>query len=91
MTGVMFVLAFLAVILVSYLVYAQATRALTQSVFERLKAVSVLKEDDLIRWVDQQRLYLVFLAWQPDVRIQAGSLLGHRHQILSPRRRTQRC
>jgi hypothetical protein len=75
-TGVMFLLALLAVILVSYLVYTQATRALTQSVFDLLHAVSILKEDDLNRWVDQQRLYLVFLGWQPDVRQQAGGLLG---------------
>jgi signal transduction histidine kinase/HAMP domain-containing protein len=75
-TGVMFLLALLAVILVSYLVYTQATKALTQSVFDRLHAVSILKEDDLNRWVDQQRFYLVFLAWQPDVRQQAGGLLG---------------
>lgn len=74
--GAMFLLAVLAVILVSYVVYDQATRSLTQSVYERLKAVSILKEDDLTRWVDQQRLNLVFLAWQPDVQAKAGVLLG---------------
>jgi signal transduction histidine kinase len=75
-TGVMFLLALLAVILVSYLVYTRATQALTQSVFDRLHAVSILKEDDLNRWIDEKRLNLVFLAWQPEVGLQAGNLLS---------------
>ena len=72
----MFLLAILAMFLVSYLVYNQATRNLTQSVYERLNAVSILKGDDLNRWIDQQRLDLVFLAWQPEVQGQAGILLS---------------
>jgi signal transduction histidine kinase len=76
MVGGFFLLLILSVSTVSYLVYVQATATLTQSVFDRLHAVSILKEDGLNRWVDQQRLDLVFIAWQPEVRTQAGNLLG---------------
>jgi len=69
-------LLLLTIALVSYLAYVQARRSLTQSAFERLRAVSVLKEDGLNRWVNQQRLNLDFTAWQLEVRTQAGLLLG---------------
>ncbi len=74
--GTIFLVAGLGVMAVSFLAYEQASGSLSASVYERLNAVSTLKEDDLNRWVDQQRLDLVFLAWQPDVRAQAGILLG---------------
>jgi signal transduction histidine kinase/CheY-like chemotaxis protein len=76
LVGSFFFLLLLTISLVGYLVYIQATRSLTQSVFDRLNAVATLKEDGLTRWVEQQRLYLVFIAWQPVVRQQAGDLLG---------------
>ena len=75
LVGTFVLLLLLTTAIVSYLVYAQATRSLTQSVIDRLQAVSVLKEDGLNRWVDQQRLDLVFIAWQPEVRAQASLLL----------------
>lgn len=75
-TGILFILIILSVSLISYIAYLQAAGSLTQSLYERLDAVSTLKEDDLNRWVDQQRLDLVFLAWQPEVQAQAGILLG---------------
>jgi signal transduction histidine kinase len=71
-----FLLVLLTISLVSYLAYSQATSSLTQSVYDRLRAVSILKEDDFNRWIDQQSLDLVFLAWQPEVQIQAGILLN---------------
>jgi signal transduction histidine kinase/HAMP domain-containing protein len=66
---------FLAVILVGSIVYLQATRSLTESVYDRLSAVATLKRDSLIRWIDQQRLNIVFIAWQPEVKRQAEILL----------------
>ena len=64
------------VALVGYLAYFQATDTLKQSVFDRLDAVASLKEDGLNRWVDDQRRDVVFIAWLPEVRAQAGSLLS---------------
>jgi len=75
LVGTSFLLVVLAVLLVGNLVYFQATRSLTQSEYDRLHAVATLKEDNLTRWVDQQRLDLVFVAWQPEVRLDVGNLL----------------
>ncbi len=66
----------LTVGLVGYVAYVRATETLKQSVFDRLQAVATLKEDGLIRWVDEQRRNLVFLAWLLEVRVQAGTLLS---------------
>lgn len=66
----------LTVALVGTVAYTRATETLKQSVFDRLQAVATLKEDSLIRWVDEQRRNLVFLAWLLDVRVQAGTLLS---------------
>jgi hypothetical protein len=70
-------LSLLTVGLVGYVAYTRATETLKQSVFDRLQAVATLKEDGLIRWVDEQRRNVVFIAWLPEVRAQAGSLLSH--------------
>jgi signal transduction histidine kinase len=70
-----FIFLLLAVFLVGFIVYFRATQSLTESVFDRLGAVATLKEDSLNRWVDQQRLNIVFIAWQPDVQQRAGMLL----------------
>jgi len=76
LVGAFFILLVLTVSLVGYLVYSQATRSLTQSIFNRLQAVATLKEDGLSRWVDQQRLYLVFIAWQPEVQRHTSALFN---------------
>jgi signal transduction histidine kinase/HAMP domain-containing protein len=68
-------LLLVTVSIVSVLAYIQARRSLTQSAFERLRAVSFLKEDGLNHWVNQQRLNLDYTAWQLEVRTQAGSLM----------------
>jgi signal transduction histidine kinase/HAMP domain-containing protein len=70
-------LALPTVALVGYMAYFQATDTLKQSVFERLNAVATLKEDGLNRWVEDQRRDVVFIAWLPEVRAQAGELLSH--------------
>lgn len=76
LVGAFFIFLVLTVSLVSYVVYLQARRSLTESVYERLHAVATLKEDGLDRWVDQQRLDLVFIAWQPEVRRQAATFFN---------------
>ncbi len=75
LAGTFFAFLFLTIVLVGWIAYGQATRSLTGSVFDRLGAVAALKEDGLNRWIDQQRLNIVFTAWQPDIQQQAGYLL----------------
>ncbi|HVN53592.1 MAG TPA: ATP-binding protein [Anaerolineaceae bacterium] len=81
LVGTTLLLLLATVGLISYLAYLQATRSLTQSIFDRLRAVSILKEDSLNRWVDQQRVDLVFLASQSDVTGQAGVLMGESSSV----------
>jgi len=66
----------LSVCLVGYVTYVRATETLKKSIFDRLQAVATLKEDVLNHWVDEQRRNAVFVAWLPEVQVQAGSLLG---------------
>jgi hypothetical protein len=74
LVGAFFIFLVLTVSLVGFIVYYQATRSLTQSVFDRLHAVATLKEDSLARWVDQQRRDIVFISWQPEVQRRASIL-----------------
>jgi signal transduction histidine kinase len=62
--------------LVGVIAFTQAREALKQSVFNRLEAVSTLKEDALNRWIDDQRRDVVFIAWLPEIGEQAGLLLN---------------
>jgi signal transduction histidine kinase/HAMP domain-containing protein len=75
LAGTFFIFLFLTVVLVGWIAYGQATQSLTESVFDRLGAVATLKEDGLTRWIDQQRLNIVFTARQPALEQQAGILL----------------
>jgi C4-dicarboxylate-specific signal transduction histidine kinase len=77
LVGYFLLLSLLTIGLVDYLVYVRATEALKQSLFSRLGAVATLKEDSLNRWVDEQRRDVVFIAWLPEARAQAGTLLSH--------------
>jgi signal transduction histidine kinase/CheY-like chemotaxis protein/HPt (histidine-containing phosphotransfer) domain-containing protein len=76
LVGYFLFLSLLTVGLVGYVAYIQATETIKKSVFDRLHAVATLKEDGLIRWVDEQLRNVVFIAWLPEVRIQAGLLLS---------------
>ena len=69
-------LSLVIVSLVGYFAYVQATGALKQSVFDRLEAVSTLKEDGFDHWVDDQLQNEVMIAWMPVVREQTGTLLS---------------
>ncbi|MDO9035103.1 MAG: PAS domain S-box protein [Methanoregula sp.] len=71
-------LSLVIVSLVGFFAYIQATEALKQSVFDRLEAVSTLKEDGLNHWVDDQLQNVVMIAWLPIVREQTGTLLSTR-------------
>ncbi|MFA4824835.1 MAG: PAS domain S-box protein [Methanoregula sp.] len=69
-------LSLVIVSLVGFFAYVQATGALKQSVFDRLEAVSTLKEDGFDHWVDDQLQNAVMIAWMPAVREQTGTLLS---------------
>jgi signal transduction histidine kinase/HAMP domain-containing protein len=77
LVGYFLLLSLLSVALVVYTAYLRATDSLKESVFDRLGAVASLKEDSLNRWVDDQRRDVVFTAWLPEVRAQAGELFVH--------------
>ena len=53
---------------VGVLAYARASADLTNSVYDRLEAVSTLKADSLGRWLDEQRRNVVFVGSIPAVR-----------------------
>jgi signal transduction histidine kinase/HAMP domain-containing protein len=76
LVGYFLLLSLVTVGLVGFIAFTQAREALKQSIFNRLEAVSTLKEDVLNRWIDDQRRDVVFIAWLPEVGVQAGILLG---------------
>jgi PAS domain S-box-containing protein len=59
-----------------YVTFIQAKAVLQESAFDRLKAVAVLKEDELNRWINDQTRDVQFIAQLPLVQIQGGALLG---------------
>lgn len=76
LVGFLLFLSLLAVGLVGYIIFQRAREALSQSAVHQLEAVASLKEDELGRWLDDQRRNLVFTASLPEVQVQAGLLLG---------------
>ncbi len=76
LVGYFLLLSLVTVGLVGFIAFTQAREALKKSVFNRLEAVSTLKEDVLNRWIDDQRRDVVFIAWLPEVGEQAGNLLS---------------
>ncbi len=77
LVGSFLLFSLVTVSLVGTVAYIRAREALKQSVFDRLQAVASLKEDELNRWTDDQRRDVVFIAWLPEVREKAGSLLSY--------------
>lgn len=75
LVGYFLLLSLLTVILMGAVVYTQAAESLKESSYNRLRAVAVLKEASLNRWVDEQRRNLTFIAWLPEIQEQAGTLL----------------
>ncbi|HNT74981.1 MAG TPA: GAF domain-containing protein [Anaerolineae bacterium] len=68
-------LLLLTISLMGYLAYTLAQRNLTTSVFNRLESVVTLKEDELQRWVTDQRQNITWMAGQVPVRQWATQLL----------------
>jgi two-component sensor histidine kinase/HAMP domain-containing protein len=61
--------------LVGYIAYIRARTALTDSAYDRLTAVTLLKEDDLQRWVDDQVGEILYVAAVLESYTQARALL----------------
>ncbi|NJL20851.1 MAG: hypothetical protein HC895_08610 [Leptolyngbyaceae cyanobacterium SM1_3_5] len=53
---------------ICFVAFFQAREALKQSVFERLSLTATLKEDELNRWVEDQREELVTLMQMPEAQ-----------------------
>lgn len=62
--------------LVGLIVYYQASQSITSSVYDRLDAVTTLKEDSLNNWVDDQTQNVVMVAGVPGIRRQSAMLLS---------------
>jgi WD40 repeat protein/HAMP domain-containing protein len=58
-----------------YVAYTQARQALEDSLFDRLAASATLKEDELNRWVEDQRQVMASVAQLPELQSQAEQLL----------------
>jgi diguanylate cyclase (GGDEF)-like protein/PAS domain S-box-containing protein len=78
MVGSFLVLSVLVVALVAAAALREARRAFQDSVFARLRAVAVLKQDEMERWIGDQRRYVQLLAQLPALRAQVGLLLQAR-------------
>ncbi len=76
LVGYFLLLSLMTVSLVGYIAFIRAREALKQSVFDRLDAVATLKENELNRWIDDQRQNVVFIAWSPEVRVWATTLFS---------------
>lgn len=58
-----------------FVAYWQARKALEGSIFDRLTAAATLKEDELNRWVEDQRQVMVSIAQLPEIQSQVQQLL----------------
>ena len=76
LVGYFLLLSLVTVSLVGYIAFIRAREALKQSLFDRLEAVATLKEDELTRWIDDQRQNVVFIAWSPEVRTWATTFFS---------------
>lgn len=62
LVGAYLLLSLVMVSLVVSIAFTRARESLKQSIFTRLDAVATLKEDELNRWIDDQRRDVVFIA-----------------------------
>jgi two-component system sensor histidine kinase/response regulator len=76
MVSYFLLLSLVTVGVVGYIAYVRSTEALKKSVFDRLSVVTTFKGDELSRWVDEQRLNVVFLASLSEVRTAAQTLMS---------------
>jgi PAS domain S-box-containing protein len=75
LVGYLLVLSVLTVSVISALAYGQAAATLQQSLFSQLGAVATLKEDNLVRWVEDERQNVVFVAGTSEMEQQSERVL----------------
>lgn len=64
--------------IVGVVTFIRARNTLEESVFEQLNAIATLKEKELNRWVEDQRLNILFIARAPEVRANAPTVITER-------------
>ena len=69
-------LSLLTVVVITIIAYSQARNALIDSVYERLKVAVTLKENELNRWINDQKQEIVYLAKSPEIRDNSALILG---------------
>lgn len=73
----MIALSLFTVAVIGVAAYSRSRDALAESVFERLELAASLKEDELNRWVEAQRLDVVLLSRIPDAPALAHQLVTY--------------
>ncbi len=69
-------LSLMTVAAASSISYIRARDVLVDSVYERLRVAVTLKENELNRWIGDQRQEIVYLAKSPEIRDNAAQLLS---------------
>ena len=70
------VLSLLAVAATSLVAFSVARKILYGSVYDRLTVAATLKENELDRWIEDQKQEVVYLAKSPAIRDNAAILIG---------------
>ena len=68
-------LSLVTVSLAGYIAFLIARGALTQALFDQLSAVATLKEDELNRWIADQRQDVLLIAALPELQANVNTLL----------------
>lgn len=73
--GSFLILSLMTISIVGYTTFSQARESLKESVFERLSFATKLKENELNRWILDQRKNILAIAQLPEINSQAKILL----------------
>ncbi|MBE7381062.1 MAG: response regulator [Leptolyngbya sp. SIO1E4] len=73
--GYFLLLSFVSVGVISAVAYQQSRHAIKRSLFERLIITATLKEDELNRWIEDQREEMLAIANLPDVQASIEALV----------------
>jgi hypothetical protein len=74
--GYFLLLSLLAAIIVPLVTFFLARQALRDEVFARLDVAATLKENELNRWVEDNKADVSFIAWAPEFKANASILLS---------------
>ena len=74
--GYFLLLSFTTVGVISGMTYLQSRNAIKRGLFERLNLTSTLKEDELNRWIEDQKEEMLAIAHMPDVPESIAIIVG---------------